>query len=341
MKIAIQGVPDPIQNGIAQGWKVFHAGLLTASETIECDVVIVGTGAGGGTAAEILTHAGLSVVMLEEGPLRSSNDFRMNEGEAFRDLYQEGGGRTNSDGALTILQGRSVGGSTTVNWTSSFRTPEQTLQHWQSVHGLQAFSKDAMAPWFEKAERRVNIGPWQVPPNNNNDVLRAGCEQLGWSWDSIPRNVSGCWNLGYCGVGCPTNAKQSMLVTTIPGALNAGATLYQRAKVREIMMEGDTVVGVVADGMPEKGFTPTGQVLTVRARHTILAGGAINNPGILLRSKAPNPHRQVGANTTIHPTVANFAAFDKDIHGWHGAPQSIYSDHFQWQGGATGPTGFK
>ena len=63
MKIAVQGVPDPIQNGIAQGWKVFHAGLLTSSEIIECDVVIVGTGAGGGTAAEILTKAGLSVVM--------------------------------------------------------------------------------------------------------------------------------------------------------------------------------------------------------------------------------------------------------------------------------------
>ena len=341
MKIAIQGVPDPVQNGIAQGWKVFHAGLLTASETIECDVVIVGTGAGGGTAAEILTKAGLSVVMLEEGPLRTSNDIRMNEGEAFRDLYQEGGGRTSNDGALTILQGRAVGGSTTVNWTSSFRTPEPTLQHWQSVHGLQAFTPEAMAPWFEMAERRVNIGPWQVPPNANNDVLRAGCEQLGWSWDSIPRNVNGCWNLGYCGVGCPTNAKQPMLVTTIPAALTGGASLYQRAKVREIIMEGDTVVGVVADGMPEKGFTPTGHTLTVRARHTILAGGAINNPGILLRSKAPNPHRQVGANTTIHPTVANFAVFDKDIQGWHGAPQSIYSDHFQWQDGATGPTGFK
>ncbi len=341
MKVSVKGITDPVQNGIRSGWQVSHAGELAASETIECDVVIVGTGAGGGTAAEILTKSGLSVVMLEEGPLRSSNDFRMSEAEAFRDLYQEGGGRTSKEGAFTILQGRAVGGSTTVNWTSSFRTPEQTLQHWQSAHGLTDFTVDAMRPWFEQAEQRMSIAPWQVPANANNDVLREGCERLGWSWGSIPRNVSGCWNLGLCGVGCPTNAKQSMLVTTIPGALAAGARLYQRARVREVIIKGDSVIGVVADGLPEKGFTPTGHTLTVHARHTILAGGAINNPGILLRSLAPDPHRQVGANTTIHPTVASFAVFDKDINGWHGAPQSIYSDQFQWQDGATGPTGFK
>lgn len=341
MTITVKGVPDPIREGLRQGWKVHNASAMTEDASIECDVVIVGTGAGGGTAAEILTQAGLSVVMLEEGPLRSSDDFKMREADAFRDLYQEGGARTTVDGAFTLVQGRAVGGSTTVNWTSSFRTPEQTLNHWTSVHGVKGVSPDELAPWFERAEKRLNVAPWTVQANNNNDVIRVGCEKLGWSWQVIPRNVNGCWNLGYCGMGCPTNAKQSMLVTTIPSALQAGATLYHRARVHSLMMEKDAVKGVVVTAMQENGVTPTGKRLFVRARHTVLAGGTINTPGILLRSKVPDPYELVGKRTMIHPVTATFGLFDHAIEGWAGAPQSIYSDQFQWKDGATGPVGFK
>ena len=341
MSITVAGIIDPIRHGIANGWKVHHAGEMAADQSIECDVVIVGTGAGGGTAAEVLTQAGLKVVMLEEGPLRSSDDFKMQEGAAFRDIYQEGGGRSTKDGAFTILQGRSVGGSTTVNWTSSFRTPPETLKHWADVNGVKGLDEASMAPWFERAEKRLNISPWAVPANPNNDVIRTGCEALGWSWHSIPRNVAGCWNLGYCGVGCPTNAKQSMLVTTIPSALTGGAVLYQRARVSQLIIEKGRVAGVMAEGMPEQGFAPTGRKLTVRARHTILAGGAINNPGILLRTKATDPHERVGKRTMVHPVTASFAQFEREMNGWSGAPQSQYSDHFQWKDGAAGPMGFK
>lgn len=341
MTMEVAGVVDPIRAGIAGGWQVFHAGELRQDGTVECDVVIVGSGAGGGTAAEILTKAGLSVILLEEGPLRSSNDFKMREGDAFRDLYQEGGGRVTKDGSMTLLQGRAVGGTTTINWTSSFRTPPQTLKQWTDVHGVKGVSEAEMAPWFARAEARLNISPWAVPPNENNDILRQGCEKLGYSWHVIPRNVAGCWNLGYCGVGCPTNAKQSMLVTTIPAALDAGARLYHRARVRKLLVQGDAVTGVLVDGMPEKGHQPTGVTLTVKARHVVLSGGAINTPGILLRSEVPDPHDRVGARTTIHPVNVSLGVYEREVGGWTGAPQSIYSDHFQWKDGATGPMGFK
>jgi len=235
--IEIRNIPDPVATGVAAGWKVASLGAMTGSARIDCDVVIVGTGAGGGTAAEILTAAGLDVVLIEEGPLRSSRDFRLGERDAYRDLYQEGAGRTTSDGSMTILQGRSVGGSTTVNWTSSFRTPPQTLRHWADVHGVKGMSEAELAPWFARMEERLGIQPWQVDPNPNNHVLKQGCEKLGWSWSPIPRNVTGCWNLGYCGMGCPVNAKQSMLVTTIPAALAAGARLYARARAEKVLIE--------------------------------------------------------------------------------------------------------
>src|SRR5512140_2835582 len=122
---------DPIQEGLARGWRVIDAAPLEGSQTFEADVCIVGTGAGGGVTAEILTKAGLKVILVEEGPLKSSRDFRMKEADAYPQLYQESAARKTRDKAITILQGRCVGGSTTVNWTTSFRTPETTLRHWR------------------------------------------------------------------------------------------------------------------------------------------------------------------------------------------------------------------
>ncbi len=161
-------IVDPIAAGLAAGWKVIDASRLDRDVTLEADVVIVGTGAGGGTAAEILANAGLQVVLLEEGPLKSSRDFRMRETEAYPHLYQDSAARKTKDKAINILQGRCVGGGTTVNWTSSFRTPPATLSYWQREYGYANFGADAMAPWFARMEERLSIAPWDVAPNANN-----------------------------------------------------------------------------------------------------------------------------------------------------------------------------
>jgi choline dehydrogenase-like flavoprotein len=159
-------IDDIYTAGIASGWQVTDASTLTQNTTLEADVVIVGTGAGGGTAAEILTQAGLKVLMIEEGALKTSAHFKdMDESRAYRELYQEAAGRATSDGAIAILQGRSVGGTTVVNWTASFRTPDETLKHWATVHGVKGHSPEEMKPWFEKMEQRLNIAPWAMPPN--------------------------------------------------------------------------------------------------------------------------------------------------------------------------------
>jgi choline dehydrogenase-like flavoprotein len=142
--------------------------------------------------------------------------FQYERGASLPQLYQESAARKTRDKAINILQGRTVGGSTTVNWTSSFRTPDGTLAYWQRKFGLHTYSTEALAPWFELMEQRLNISEWNVPPNENNDILRRGASKLGIPTALIRRNVNGCWNLGYCGMGCPTNAKQSMLITTIP-----------------------------------------------------------------------------------------------------------------------------
>ena len=234
---------DPYNKAAERGWDITDASQLTSSLELEADVVIVGTGAGGGTAAETLSKAGLSVVLLEAGPLKTSSQFDMQERAAYRDLYQEGTGRGTKDGGMVILQGRSVGGSTTVNWTTSFRTPPETLKFWAEHMGVSGCSVEEMAPYFEHMEERLNIHKWPQAPNNNNAMLQRAAEKLGYPWATIRRNVRGCLNLGYCGLGCPVDAKQSMLVTTIPGALDNKAKLVHRARVVRILRDGDVVEG--------------------------------------------------------------------------------------------------
>src|SRR5690554_712388 len=323
----VAGIKDPIKEGIKAGWKIQSATELSDDSLLNADVIIIGTGAGGGTAAEILAEAGLKVLMLEEGPLKSSDDFRMDEREAYRDMYQESAGRMSKDGSMSILQGRCVGGTTVINWTSSFRTSEQTLEHWAKEFGVKGMSSEEMAPWFAKMEERLGVEPWQVSPNKNNAVLKDGAAKLGLDWKVIPRNVRGCWNLGYCGVGCPTNAKQSMLVTTIPSALEQGAKLLYSARAERLIMEGRKVQGVEVSALDDN-YQPTGKRIIAKAPHVILAAGAINGPALMLLSKRPDPTNLFVNRIFFPPPPFTFLDFEESFNPYNGAQQSIYSDHY-------------
>jgi len=333
-------IPDPIREGLARGWRVMGGPHAALPAKLTCDVAIVGSGAGAGITAELLTAAGLDVVIIEEGPLRSSSDFRQHEAEAYPQLYQESAGRKTADKAITILQGRCVGGSTTVNWTSSFRTPSVTLKQWRERFGLADFTDDAMSPWFIQAEQRLSVGPWLVAPNENNEILRRGAMKMGIAAAAIPRNVKGCWNLGSCGMGCPTNAKQSMLVTTIPAALERQARLLVQTRVQTLQLDKGRVQSLKAVAVGLDG-SPTGAQCEIVARHVVVSGGAINSPALLLRSGAPDPHSLLGRRTFLHPVVISAARFAQKVEGWQGAPQTIYSDHFVDQFGVDGPMGYK
>jgi len=334
-------IRDPIQEGLASGWKVTDAARLQSDLALQADVAIIGSGAGGGVTVEILAKAGLAVLIIEEGPLKSSRDFNMREADAYPQLYQESAARKTRDKAITILQGRCVGGSTAVNWTTSFRTPPATLSYWERQFGLKECSSAALAPWFETMEQRLSIAPWTVPPNENNDLLRRGALKLGLHVGAIRRNVRDCWNLGYCGTGCPTNAKQSMLVTTIPSALSLGAMLLTRARVEKLVFSGNRVSAIECRAMDETGVRPREPKIRIAARHVVLAAGAIGSPAILLRSQAPDPNRLIGTRTFLHPTVISAALMPSRVDGHAGAPQSIYSDQFLGSQPIDGPIGYK
>lgn len=333
--------PDFVLEGTRKSWQTYDGAQLSRDLNLSVDVVVVGTGAGGGTAAEIFAQSGLRVALIEEGPLRSNSDFRMREEQAYAELYQESAARKTRDKAITILQGRCVGGGTTVNWTSSFRTPTVTLEHWREHYGWQGFSETELEPWFAKMEQRLSIAPWPVAPNENNDILRRGAAALGIPTAAIRRNVKGCLNIGYCGLGCPTNAKQSMLVTTIPAALEQGALLVSRARAERLVHRRNKVLRLECVALDEQGIHPRPYKIAIEARYYVLAAGAIGTPALLLRSQVPDPHLQIGRRTFLHPTVATVALMEQSVAGYYGAPQTIYSDHYLDTLPLDGPMGFK
>jgi choline dehydrogenase-like flavoprotein len=333
--------PDLLREGINKGWMHIDASQLGKDATLEADVCIIGTGAGGAIAADVLSDTGLKVLMIEEGMLRTSTDFKMQESEAYPQLYQESAARKTADKSINILQGRTVGGSTTVNWTTSFRTPSATLQFWRDRYGLTELTDDHMRRWFERAEQLTNISDWQMQPNENNMVLERGGQKLGIKVERIRRNVKVCANLGYCGMGCPLNAKQSMLTTAIPAALARGAILVSRARAQQFVYKNNRVDSLECISMQGMGNDAGDVKITVKAKHYVVSGGAINSPALLLRSNTPDPHSRLGKRTFLHPTLVSGADMPNKVEGWSGAPQTTYSDHYLNTQAIDGPLGFK
>jgi choline dehydrogenase-like flavoprotein len=320
--------------------RVVRCEQLQKDREIEGDVVIVGTGAGGGVTAEILAGAGLKVILLEAGDFRTRKDFHMQEAEAYPELYQEVASRKTADKAITILQGRALGGSTTVNWTICFHIPEPTLQHWAAHYGLGVLAEEELSPWYERMERRLRVQTW-TRHNASNLALQRGAQRLKWKHEIAHRNVHNCRSLGYCGTGCPVDAKQSMLITTIPAALQKGAVLLTRCRADRLVWKDDRISMLECSALDSKGSDPTGVRIRIRAKHFVAAGGGIESPALLMRSRVPDPSGLLGRRTFLHVTAGSAAIMPERIDPYYGAPQSVYSNEFLWRDGVDGEVGYK
>jgi choline dehydrogenase-like flavoprotein len=313
--------------------RISDGASLSPLSAVEVDFCVVGSGAGGSIAAAMLAQAGAHVAIIEEGAHHTKRDFNMQEAWAYPALYQEHGNRATDDLAIMILQGRAVGGGTTVNWTSSFRTPEATLRLWAERHGVRGLDAATLAPHFGAVEQRLSIGKGNEDDvNRNNRKLWDGAARLGWGPELIRRNVKGCARLGYCGMGCPLDAKQSALITYVPDAIAAGAEVYTDCRARLLETDRGRARAVVADVLDRATDRVRGRLVVHVRRGIVLAAGAINTPALLLRSKAGTGSGVVGKRTFLHPTVPMTAFYDEPIEGFYGAPQSVSVHHFADRG---------
>lgn len=298
------------------------------------DVVVIGTGAGGAVAAERLARAGFEVVILEDGGLYQAADFTEQEAPLAEQLYADAAMRATDDLAVQLLQGRAVGGSTTINWMIMLRTPEFVLDEWQRVHGLSGFDAATLAPVFERVEREVHARRVSEDAHSpNNRVVLEGARALGWRASTAVINAKGCVRSGFCGIGCRYDAKQGTLLTYVPRALAAGATLYADTHADRLeVLERDRGNGTA----PRKRVHATVRhgartyALTIDAPLVVVAAGAVGSPVLLQRSGLGGG--AVGQYLRLHPTTATLGLFDQEIVGSAGIPLSTMCDeHLRWK----------
>jgi len=291
------------------------------------DVCIIGSGCGGGASAKVLAEAGKKVIILEEGGYYTSKQFDGTEQTAYTHLYQQRAAQATDDLSVTVLQGRCVGGSSTVNWTTSLRTPDFVLEAWKRDHGVQGLSADDLGPYFEKVERYLNIH--EEPEGNhnpNNRIILDGARKLGYRARAVGRNTTDCQKAGACGLGCPFDAKKTVAITYVPDAVNSGATLFSDFRANRIEVRGKTkhVTGIVFDEQTQKAKTD----FVIEAPVVIVAASAVNSPVLLLKSDLANSSGEVGRNLTFHLTSAVLGLYERIIYGAGGIPQSAMCDEF-------------
>ncbi len=287
---------------------------------LSCDVVIVGSGAGGGPAAAVLSQSGLDVIVVEAGDYYDDEDFDGSERGAITRFYAAAPTAT-VDHSVGLIAGHCLGGGTVVNYSTSFRTPDKVRDEWAG-HGVPAFATGEYTHSLDAVCERQGVTQEFSQPSPREQKLQDGCLSLGWHVDSMPRGVRNCAQgreCGYCGLGCRVGAKQSALKTWLSDAQAAGARLIVRTRVQRVVVEQGAARGVV-------GVTQDGHVVSIQARAVIVAGGAIQTPALLKRSGLSNPN--VGRHLKLHPTAAVLGVFDDELKPWEGVMQAVYSDQF-------------
>ncbi|HEU0302121.1 MAG TPA: GMC family oxidoreductase [Longimicrobium sp.] len=315
---------DPTLNGIVEGAR------LRGDTRVRADVCVIGSGAGGAVAAARLAEAGHEVVLLEEGAFWRHPQFTEREAEMAPRLYAEGGARATDDLALPILQGRAVGGSTTVNWLVMLRTPDWVLDEWAAAHGTVGMRPADLAPVFDRVEEETHTRV--VPDDAHSPVNRAlldGARALGWRAGPLSINAHNCVRSGFCGLGCRYGARRAAADVYVPAALAAGARLFADVRAERIELAeqgaGAPLKRVHAAILDRASGAARGR-LTVEAPVVVLAGGAVGTPALLQRSGMGGGG--VGRFLRLHPTTGVIGRYGREMCGAAGVPLTAVCDEF-------------
>ena len=223
------------------------------------------------------------------------------------------------DQSVGLLAGACLGGGTVVNYSTSFRTPDDVRAEW-AAHGVPEFTSAEYSASLDAVCERLGVSQEYNEPSSREHKLQEGCVKLGWHVDAMPRGVRNCAQgkeCGYCGLGCRVGAKQSVVKTWLADAGSTGTRFIIRTKVERVVVEGGAARGIV-------GRTAEGHRVTVRSRAVIAACGSIHTPALLKRSGLRNAN--IGKHLKLHPATAVWGQFDEELKPWEGVMQALYSD---------------
>lgn len=279
---------------------------------VECDVVVVGSGSGGGVVAGVLAQEGYGVLVLEKGKYYAGPDLSLLEGPSFDAMYQSGCMLTTVDCGVIVLAGATVGGGSTVNWSASIRTPQHVLREWANEHGLRLFGGEDYERAMDTVCARLGVINGCEKEGFQNAILRKGCQQLGYKVENVPRNTSAdhysCG--GFCSLGCKSGNKKGTAETWLVDAVAAGTRVLAGCKTLAVVhapgKKHETLKQKRAKGVLAR--LGEGQdIVFVQARVVVVAAGSLGTPPLLRASGLRNPN--IGKNLHLHPTRVAWGYF--------------------------------
>jgi len=291
---------------------------------LDADVVVVGSGAGGGLIAGRLAAGGAHVVVLEAGRYRNESDFHQLELLAYQNSFWRAGPTPTGDLNVTLQAGAGLGGGTVINWTNCLKTRDWVRRQW-AEHGLTDVATDAFDRHLDQVWRELSVTDKCSELNRTQQRMRQGAEALGWSFATINRN----WDesrhdpavAGYLGFGDQSGAKQSTLKVYLEPST---AQVVDGCAVRRVLVEHGRAVGVEGRWTAEDGTAEA--TVTVRAPVVVVAAGSLESPGVLLRSGIGGP--AVGQYLRLHPCTCTTGDYGTDLQAWWGPPQAGLVNEF-------------
>jgi choline dehydrogenase-like flavoprotein len=293
------------------------------------DIVIIGSGAGGGTVAQELSplcRDGVRIVVLEKGPKLRDEEFTGREVEMAKALYEDGGGFLTAEQTMTLAFGSAYGGSTVVYTGTSLLPPERVLRRW-NVPGLGFADVEQRARKYV-AENNVHLLEESLL-NENNRLFVEGCRRLGYRVQQFPVNLKGCRGSSLCNLGCPNQAKQGTNRVQLPRAEHNGVEVVTRCEVQRIGSK-KIFARVSEKGEGNKGEPSTWEAgdYQIDAKVVVVCAGAVNSPALLLRSGFGQSLPRLGRGFTCHPAFIMVAEHGLPITNAVGHPKSFYLDQF-------------
>ncbi|MGB0962328.1 MAG: GMC family oxidoreductase N-terminal domain-containing protein [Mycobacterium sp.] len=323
------GYPGPtVQRPI--GTKTITPVVPEGDFELTADVIVVGSGAGGGVIAARLAQAGRRVVVLEAGGYFDEEDFDQIELHAYRNTFWRGGPTPTADMNLTVQAGTGLGGGTTINWTNCLRTRPWVRQEWAQEYGLDGVAGPEFDHHLDAVSARMSVNDRCSDFNGPNQRLKDAAANLGWAVTRLARNTDEARyspdTAGYLGFGDPTGSKQGTMKTYLQDAFDAGAKILVRTAAEQILLDGNgRAAGVAATHTdPTTGATAA---VTVRAPRVVVACGALETPALLLRSGIGGP--AVGKNLRLHPVIAAISEFPEDQEAWWGPCMTACIEEFE------------
>jgi acyl-CoA reductase-like NAD-dependent aldehyde dehydrogenase/choline dehydrogenase-like flavoprotein len=327
------GFPGPLGPAPADRERPLRVRRPSApEESVEADVCVVGSGAGGGVIAGELAAAGKSVVVLEAGDYHDDADFDGLELSAYQRMYLNGGPFPTAEGQVSIVAGSGVGGGTVVNWTNCLRTHDHVRAEWAAEHGLSDLAESDFDAHLDAVFERLHVNAECSDLNGPHRRLEEACAELGYDFRPITRNTDPSTytpeSAAYMGFGDASGSKRSTAKTYLLDAQREGAEILAGARALRILTEGGRTSGVEAEWAQPDGAAANGSPsrLTVRAPLVVVACGALESPALLLRSQIGGP--AVGEYLRLHPTVAVTAYYDEPQNWMWGPPQAALSHQF-------------